>query len=238
MKNQIKINNFSELSERQSRLLLSLVKRYITSAQPVSSQELVGQGLLDCSSATVRNDLAVLEELGYVHQPHTSAGRIPTESGYGFYVNYLQQGKLTNEQWLSNLQKEIAITHQSPVSEILKVYARKGSATIGSAVYVAFDEHDYYYTGLSSLFNQPEFNHIELVCSMAQVLDGLDRMVSNLWPRINDLQVEIGANCSFGRQFATVVGRTSSGALFGVLGPQRLDYERALTLINFLHNHI
>lgn len=235
MKNQGFINN---LSPRQSQLLLSLVRRHIATAQPVSSQELVGKGVLDCSPATVRNDMATLEELGYVYQPHTSAGRLPTELGYNFYVDNLRQGHLNSDQWLTKFQKDLVINSQTPVSEILKVYARKGSVTIGSAIYVAFDPHDYYYTGLSSLFNQPEFNHIELVCSMAQVLDGLDRMVSNLWPRVNDLQVEIGANCLFGPKFATVVGRTSSGALFGVLGPQRLDYERALTLINYLHNHV
>ena len=67
------------LTERQKTLLLMVIRDYIESAQPVSSKALVEHYRLDLSSATIRNELAALDELGYLHQPHTSAGRVPTD---------------------------------------------------------------------------------------------------------------------------------------------------------------
>jgi heat-inducible transcriptional repressor len=82
-----------ELSERVSRLLGALVREYIEHGEPVSSQWLAGHGGCAVSSATVRNVLARLEEQGYVRQPHTSAGRVPTDLGYRQYVDGLMQGR-------------------------------------------------------------------------------------------------------------------------------------------------
>ena len=82
-----------ELSERVQRLLGALVKEYIEHGEPVSSQWLAGHAGCAVSSATVRNVLARLEEQGYVRQPHTSAGRVPTDLGYRQYVDGLMQGR-------------------------------------------------------------------------------------------------------------------------------------------------
>lgn len=75
-----------ELTERQRKILLLVVREYIDSAQPVSSSRLVRKYQLGVSSATVRNELSALTEMGYLRQPHTSAGRVPTEDGYRFFV--------------------------------------------------------------------------------------------------------------------------------------------------------
>jgi heat-inducible transcriptional repressor len=81
------------LTERSKRVLAALVREYIASGEPVASSLLVGAAGLGVSSATVRNILAKLEEEGYLRQPHTSAGRIPTDRGYRFYVNLLLEAK-------------------------------------------------------------------------------------------------------------------------------------------------
>jgi heat-inducible transcriptional repressor len=80
-------------AERSKRILAALVREYIASGEPVPSSLLVTAGGLGVSSATVRNILARLEEDGYVQQPHTSAGRIPTDRGYRFYVDLLLESK-------------------------------------------------------------------------------------------------------------------------------------------------
>lgn len=80
-----------DLTPRQREILRLLVEEYTASAAPVGSTSLIRLGRLDCSSATVRNELAVLEELGYVYQPHTSAGRIPTVQGYRYFVERLME---------------------------------------------------------------------------------------------------------------------------------------------------
>src|SRR5215216_6190722 len=79
----------SELSDRSRRLLATLVREYIETGEPVPSQVLARASGLGVSSATVRNVLSQLEESGYVHQPHTSAGRVPTDRGYRVFVDLL-----------------------------------------------------------------------------------------------------------------------------------------------------
>lgn len=79
----------SDLTERQKTLLMLVIRDYIETAQPVGSKALVERYHLDLSSATVRNELSTLDEMGYLRQPHTSAGRIPTEEGYRFFVGQM-----------------------------------------------------------------------------------------------------------------------------------------------------
>ncbi len=81
----------SELTERQKFILALLVHEYARTAAPVGSRYLVEQYRLDMSSATVRNELAALTEQGYLRQPHTSAGRVPTEEGYRYFVRQVMQ---------------------------------------------------------------------------------------------------------------------------------------------------
>src|SRR2546423_13222759 len=78
-----------ELSERKAAILRDLVHLYIRTGEPVASEALVGVTRLGISSATIRNELAALEEMGYLTQPHTSAGRIPTDRGYRYFVDML-----------------------------------------------------------------------------------------------------------------------------------------------------
>ena len=82
-----------ELSDRSRRVLATLVREYIESGEPVPSQVLARKSGLGVSSATVRNVMAQLEELGYVHQPHTSAGRVPTDRGYRVFVDLLLESR-------------------------------------------------------------------------------------------------------------------------------------------------
>jgi heat-inducible transcriptional repressor len=82
-----------DLSDRSRRVLATLVREYIESGEPVPSQVLAHKSGLGLSSATVRNVLTQLEELGYVHQPHTSAGRVPTDRGYRVFVDLLLESR-------------------------------------------------------------------------------------------------------------------------------------------------
>ena len=88
-----------ELSERRKRILRTVVESYIATAEPIGSKAIAEQAGLTCSSATIRNELAALEKLGLLEQPHTSSGRIPTASGYRFYINELmEQHKLSMQE--------------------------------------------------------------------------------------------------------------------------------------------
>ena len=91
-----------ELDDRKKRILGAIVEEYIDNAEPVSSGVLVKKGELNCSSATIRNEMAELEKIGFLEKPHTSAGRIPSQKGYRFYVD-----ELLREDSLSKKEIEI-----------------------------------------------------------------------------------------------------------------------------------
>lgn len=95
-----------DLTERQKTILMLVIRDYIETAQPVGSKALVERYHLDLSSATVRNELSALDELGYLRQPHTSAGRVPTEEGYRFFV-----GQMMHQAELPEAVQH-TITHQ------------------------------------------------------------------------------------------------------------------------------
>ena len=78
-----------ELSERKKRILKAIVDAQIEGGGPVGSKAILAAGGMNCSSATIRNEMAELEEMGYLEQPHASAGRVPSELGYRFYVDSL-----------------------------------------------------------------------------------------------------------------------------------------------------
>ena len=87
------------ISERKKKILAAVVDEYIQTAEPVGSKTIAQTAGLGCSSATIRNELAELVSLGYLEQPHTSAGRVPTPKGYRMYVNELmQRQKLSTEE--------------------------------------------------------------------------------------------------------------------------------------------
>ena len=82
-----------ELDNRKKRILQAIVNEYIDTIEPVSSSSLIQKYNLDCSSATVRNDMAELEKIGYLEKTHTSSGRVPSNKGYRFYVDKLLKDK-------------------------------------------------------------------------------------------------------------------------------------------------
>src|SRR5271157_5710750 len=96
----------AELTERQKLVLTLVIHEYIRTAVPVGSQHVVEHYRLDLSPATVRNEMGVLTELGYLRQPHTSAGREPTETGYRYFVQ-----RLLGEVELPMAEKRL-ISHQ------------------------------------------------------------------------------------------------------------------------------
>ena len=83
----------SELNERKTKILNAIIQNYLETGEPVGSRTISKYTDLNLSSATIRNEMADLEELGYIVQPHTSAGRIPSDKGYRFYVDHLMKEK-------------------------------------------------------------------------------------------------------------------------------------------------
>src|SRR6476659_8911079 len=123
-----------EPSERSKRVLSALVREYISSGEPVASSLLVRAGGLGVSAATVRNVLARLESEGFVQQPHTSAGRVPTDLGYRFYVDLLLESKRTSRTANAveaRLRREATGTHLDSLLPQVSHVLSQASKSIG-----------------------------------------------------------------------------------------------------------
>lgn len=112
--------NEKELDERKTKILHAIIKNYLETGEPVGSRTISKYTDLNLSSATIRNEMADLEELGYILQPHTSAGRIPSDKGYRFYVDHLIEEK---DKEVSEM-KDFVIEHTEKMEQVLQQVAK------------------------------------------------------------------------------------------------------------------
>jgi len=138
------------MNERQENLLKDIIVEFYHTAQPVGSSLLVQKYYSNLSSATIRNEMAVLEQEGYIIQPYTSAGRIPSEKGYDYYLNNLIQEEKLISSKRSVIDKALEILESR---DKIKSLAKAIAAISEEAVFVAFDRNDFYYTGISNIFS-------------------------------------------------------------------------------------
>ncbi len=225
------------MEERQHTLLAHVVRSYIARAEPVSSQALAGA--LGVSSATIRNQMAELEAEGYLTQPHTSAGRVPTLKGYQFYLDNLvrnQEPKVAEQRTLRDLVHDLRADQE----QLARHLARALATLTGEAAVVGFGSSDVYYTGLSNLFGQPEFQVADMVRAMGLALDHLDEAMSKLYRELEPAQsvvVKIGSANPFGQGCALIFTTYPAAAqsnVIGILGPLRMDYEANLARLQYV----
>jgi heat-inducible transcriptional repressor len=223
------------MEKRLERVLTCLIEDYIKTAEPVSSQALVNEHAFNVSSATIRNWFALLEQEGYLIQPHTSAGRIPSEEAYTWYVQHLTKQKLTGAD--AHKIHDVVASHDA--QERTKQIAKTCVELTKIAVLVGMSESDTYYTGLSELFSKPEFNDWSRVISMSSVLDQLDQRLNELRKRsYTDPTVLLGEACPFGNACGSILLSFPDNTLFVFLGPIRMDYKRAKNVMTSVHDAI
>lgn len=222
------------MTTRQQQLLFAIVEQYAEVASPVGSSLLAK--VFDVSSATIRAEMAELEREGYITQPHTSAGRVPTDKGYRFYVNNLTDG---NDLPPNERRAERALTTRvqhagmpertirNAVDTLVELTHNLGLATIGQQLYMS---------GLSNLFGQPEFMQKGQVQQVAQLLDNLEPWLREAAPN-QPLSVYIGRENPIGRTAgcSLIISRFrspfSDQSYIGVLGPTRQSYRDVMTLV-------
>lgn len=225
------------ISKRKKTILRTIIKEYVKNAQPVSSGMLVSKYKLGVSPATVRNDMAELEDEGYIFQPHTSAGRVPTELAYELELEAIREG---NQKTLKDSELELLENLFSYEEAGAKQTAKAIAELSSGAVFWAFHKNDLYYTGLSNLFIQPEFKQSETVYDVSVIIDHLEDIIDKLFEKIVDgEQVMIGSANPFGNFLSTVLvkyKKDKKSGVFGIMGPTRMDYARNLALVNFIKN--
>lgn len=226
------------MEARQKDLLKYIIEEHIRTASPVSSSLMAEKYFPELSSATIRNEMAELEELGYIVQPHTSAGRIPTLLGFKHYVDGLACDDCLSANDEDNLD-ELDLTSGR---ENIKALAKKLAEMSKDAVVVGFSPFDVYYTGLANLFAQPEFIDSELVHAMSQVIDSLDNVMEQVFLNAGvSSEVVIGDDNPFGGGCSAVVAKMAFGdgeVVVAILGPMRMDYSRNLNLVDYIQKKL
>ncbi|MEK7594349.1 MAG: DeoR family transcriptional regulator [Patescibacteria group bacterium] len=223
------------MTERQQSILSAIVEQFAEVASPVGSSLLAKA--FKVSSATIRADMAELERHGYITQPHTSAGRIPTDKGYRFYVNNINN---SSELALPEGRGERALAARvqsagapermirNAADTLVELTHNLGLATIGPQLYMS---------GLSNLFGQPEFINGVQVQQVAQLLDNLEPWLREAAPN-EPLSVYIGAENPIGRAAGCtlIISRFrspfSDRSYIGTLGPTRQSYRDVMTLVS------
>jgi len=222
---------------RQKELLKNIVEEYVSTVTPVGSKLLVEKFHMDISPATVRNDMAELEDLGLIRQPHTSAGRIPTEDGYKYYVeNFVKLEKELDEKDKQEIKIKVNKDNKNNFEEEVKSLAKVIAERSNQGIIVGFPNHDVYYTGLSNLFSQSEFHDLDLISDMSNVFDHLDEIISDIFDDFSDqAEIMIGGQEIFPNDCSMVVTKNKD-VLFGIIGPTRMDYGQNIALVNFVRD--
>lgn len=217
------------------QILTAIIEQYAEVAVPVGSSLLAK--VFAVSSATIRAEMAELEKLGFIRQPHTSAGRIPTDKGYRFYVNNIAEGgdmalpERGAERALSARLEDGGLPERAirnAVDTLVELTHNLGLATIGNQLYIS---------GLSNLFGQPEFHGGAQVQQVAALLDNLEPWLREAAPN-QPLSVYIGAENPIGRSadVSLIISRFrspfSDHSYIGVLGPTRQSYRDVMTLVS------
>lgn len=224
------------MTDRQTAILAAIIEQYAEVAAPVGSVTLAK--LFGVSSATIRSEMARLEHMGLIAQPHTSAGRIPTDRGYRSYVNAITEaeadGVLQLDRGTRAIEARVS-THgdradraiRSAVDSLVDLTQNLGLATIGDQLYMS---------GIGNLFSQPEFmqgNHTQAV---ARLLDNLEPWLREAAPN-EPLNVYIGAENPIGKTSGAslIISRFrspySDRSYIGVLGPTRQSYGKVMRLV-------
>lgn len=225
------------MTDRQQQLLKAIIYQYIKIAEPISSEWLAEKFGFKISPATIRNEMVELTEKGFLFQPHISAGRIPTEKAYRYYIkNFLK--KVGPGQKVKSFFKKVKSRKldEAAVREI----GKKVAELTGELTILAFDRDNFYYTGLSYLFIQPEFSQSDTIYDISQIVDHLDKVVDKIYDEISEeTKILLGKENPFGDFCSAILTRLQlpwqkNYSIFGLLGPMRMDYNRNIALVEYV----
>ncbi|EKD47472.1 MAG: Transcriptional regulator of heat shock protein [uncultured bacterium] len=222
------------LNQRQLSILSAIIEEHVQTAQPVASRTLVSKYAFSVSPATIRNDMAILEEAGFLRQPHTSAGRVPTEAGYRLYLE--QPTSASRKVKSSEMQMQKAIANVSTPRELVQEMAQCLTRLSGEAAVASLDAGWNHYTGISKLFDKPEFSDVVTLRALSTIVDRFDQTLRDIFGDIDDdVNIWIGGENPFGEQIATMMVKYKlpNGMIgtLGLIGPMRMNYEKNICLL-------
>ncbi len=235
-------------TNRQRSLVSRIIEEHIQTAEPVSSKAIAASGYFDVRSATIRNEMADLEDMGFLQQLHTSGGRVPTARAYRLYVNELiaAEGVTLNHAHRRRIDEALADADADDAESVNKALARTVGTLSGALVMVNQSARpEAYKVGLSNLMAFPEFREFDRLAGLTEFFDAFDAMADRMFRRAfagdggAPVKVFIGSENPDERikDETTICARYRlPGGVEGTLtlvGPMRMDYRKNIGLVMY-----
>lgn len=229
------------LDPRKQEILRAVIATYIHTAEPVGSESVVQRLHLRVSPATVRNEMAALEEMGYLSHPHTSAGRIPTDRGYRVYVDAMLPYIDLSARERARVRRQFreTVEEQGPAPEGIALTL--AIVTDYASVVAEPNPPMHFFRRTSNILKQPEFQDARAAQPVISALER-DDVVTDLLGAVSVRQVRITIGSEHRHQdlrgcsliaAAYQIGDSAEGAL-GILGPTRMNYAKVISLVRYL----
>lgn len=228
------------MNARQQKILSAVVEEYTNTAVPVGSAVLIEKYNFKISSATIRNDMVHLEKEGFLYQPHISAGRIPTDKGYKYFVEKIMGNAELPLAEQKRLQAEL-LKLKAQHNRLSRTTAKLLSSFTGSFAINRL-EKDFSEFGIRELLDNPEFKEVDEFCKVADALDYIDENIDMILKNVKsgETKIFIGkdnpikaiSNCSM------VVSpyKTKKGekGVLAIIGPKRMQYAKNKSLMEYM----
>lgn len=231
-----------DLTDRQKALLKAIIEEYIESAQPIGSEIVERKYNLGVSPATIRNEMVRLTDLGYLRQPHTSAGRVPTAMGFRLFI-----GELMKERQLP-VAAEVSIKEnlwrERHVQERLINHAVKALASRCSMLGLAVDDSgEVYYAGTANILDWPEFYDIDVtrfVLSLFDEFPTLQQIIGKA-KGTDPIHILFGEDMEYEnlKTIGFVFTRYEMGpraGVIGVIGPARMNFPLVIPYVRYIRD--
>ncbi|OGF82513.1 hypothetical protein A3B18_00880 [Candidatus Giovannonibacteria bacterium RIFCSPLOWO2_01_FULL_46_13] len=232
----------NKLGTREENILNFVIRDYVRNAAPISSGRIFDSGSFRLSPATIRNAMLELDREGFLEQPHTSSGRVPTDKAYRYFVDNLMAFKEPPKKervLLDELIKDVRASHEI----LFENFARTLSEELGLFMGVASFKENAKVEGfgLERLFSEPEFDDKNLTVEFSRLVDNLEKVAERFFEGTSKSRPEVfigEENPVEAREFSSVVMKFSNdefgNCVIFSLGPKRMNYERASSFINFV----
>ena len=232
-----------DLTDRQKALLKAIIEEYIDCAEPVGSEAIERKYDLGVSPATIRIEMSKLTDLGYLRQPHTSAGRTPTSMGMKFYISELMKEKtlpITAEVSIKEKMWQQRYKSERLIKEAVSALAQRLDM-VGLAI---DDEGQLYYAGAANILDWPEFYDIDVTRFVLGLFDENPRLQEIIGRAVGtdpihilfgeDMEFEYLRPCSFVfTKYDVTVDKTG---VLGVIGPARMNFPLVLPYVKYVRD--
>jgi heat-inducible transcriptional repressor len=227
------------ITERQAEILNTIIQEYIDSARPVSSKLLEKKYDFGICPAMIRIEMQKLTDKGLLFQPHTSAGRIPTDKGYRFFVNRLLEKGISEFEDIFEVEEILRGKGEDIlkwVSRLTKFLAEESS---NFAILHLLKKDFIFKEGWEEILEEPEFEEKDFLSDFVEFLENFEENIENL--KINSgIKIYIGKENPFSKtkDFSIISSKCylpdDEEAILSLMGPKRMAYEKNIGLINSL----